>query len=50
MFAKIIVVPYKNFKEKIRLTKKFDKHYHIEDFSMNSTRGVLYMERREKSE
>lgn len=50
MFAKIIVIPYKNFREKIRTVKKFDKHYHIEDFSMDSTRGVLYMERREKSE
>lgn len=50
MWAKIAAVPYKNFKEKIRITKKFGEKYHIEDFSMDSVRGVLYMERRKTNE
>lgn len=43
---KIIALPYQNFKEKIKITKAFNKKYHIEDMSMDNTRGVLYMERK----
>ncbi|MBV4422943.1 hypothetical protein [Clostridium tyrobutyricum] len=50
MSARIMALPYRNFKQKIRITKKFEKMYHIEDFSMDSTVGILYMERREESE
>ena len=46
----ILVMPYKNFKEKIRITKKFERIYHIEDLSMDSTVGILYMERRKRNE
>ncbi|MCT8978294.1 flavoprotein [Clostridium sp. CX1] len=38
---KVIAIPYKSFKEKIRLTKRYTKYYFIEDLG-----GVLYMERR----
>lgn len=37
----IIALPYKTFKERIRLTKKHLKNYKIEDLG-----GVLYLERR----
>lgn len=40
-----IAIPYKNFKQKIRLTKKYIKLYTIEDLG-----GVLYMERRDNIE
>ena len=50
MSARIIALPYRNFKQKIRITKKFERIYHIEDLSMDSTVGILYMERREESE
>lgn len=47
---KIIVLPYKNFKDKFRKVKHFEKSYHIEDISeLESTRGILYMERRENN-
>ncbi|MCI1800181.1 flavoprotein [Clostridium sp.] len=42
----IIVVPYKNFKEKIRITKRFERKYHIEDLAEDAVCGVLYMERK----
>lgn len=41
MPAKIIAIPYKTFKQKIKLTKKYIKNYRIEDLE-----GVLYMEKR----
>ena len=50
MSARIIALPYRNFKQKIRITKKFEKTYHIEDLAMDSTVGILYMERRKKNE
>lgn len=37
-----IAIPYKSFKHKIKLTKKYIKLYTIEDLG-----GVLYMERRD---
>ncbi|MCH3962671.1 MAG: flavoprotein [Clostridium sp.] len=46
----IMAVPYKNFKEKIKITKEYGGMYHIEDLNMYSTRGILYMERRETIE
>ena len=50
MSVKIIALPYKNFKQKIRITRKFERIYHIEDLSMDSTVGILYMEKRESNE
>lgn len=35
----IIAIPYKTFKEKIKLTKEYSRNYYIEDLN-----GVLYME------
>jgi len=46
----IMAVPYKNFKEKIKITKEYSGMYRIEDLNMYSTRGILYMERRGKIE
>lgn len=47
MIAQIIVLPYKNFKEKISLVREHESEYHIEDISeTESVRGFLYMERR----
>lgn len=46
----ILAVPYKNFKEKIQITKEYGGMYHIEDLTMDSSRGILYMERREIDE
>ncbi|MBM7869323.1 hypothetical protein JOC70_000792 [Clostridium pascui] len=37
------VLPYKSFKEKLRLTNKHLETYKIEDLG-----GILYMERRSK--
>ncbi|MCD2345789.1 hypothetical protein [Clostridium guangxiense] len=46
---KVIMLPYKNFKDKIKKVKQFESKYHIEDISqMESVRGFLYMERRTK--
>ncbi len=42
----IIVIPYKCFKEKIRITKRMERKYHIEDFTVDGRYGVLYMERK----
>lgn len=44
---KIIGLPYRNFKEKIRITKHFERSYHIQNLSNNGIQGVLYMERKE---
>jgi len=50
MLSKIILLPYKNFKDKVRKVKHFEDKYHIENISeMNSTIGFLYMERRKKN-
>lgn len=40
---KAIVLPYKNFRHRIRLTKEHEKDYKIENLD-----GYLYMVRREK--
>lgn len=37
----ILAIPYKNFRHKIRLTKRYLENYKIEDLG-----GVLYMEKR----
>ncbi|EJO5347161.1 hypothetical protein NRP93_001234 [Clostridium botulinum] len=39
--VKVIVLPYKTFKERIRLTKYYYKNYKIENMN-----GYLYMVRR----
>jgi len=39
--VKIIAIPYKTFKQKIRITKEYSKRYKIEDLG-----GILYMERK----
>lgn len=39
-------IPYWNFKEKIRITKEFEKYYRIEDFGRDGLTGILYMERK----
>lgn len=39
----VMVMPYRSFKEKICLVKKYKKHYKVEDWE-----GKLYMERREE--
>lgn len=39
--VKIIAIPYKTFKQRIRVTKEYERRYKIEDLG-----GVLYMERR----
>ena len=36
-----VVIPYKTFKERIRLTKRYEKYYVIENID-----GYLYMVRR----
>lgn len=41
----ILAIPYKNFKHRIKLTKRFLNRYMIQDLG-----GVLYMERREEYE
>lgn len=41
----VIAIPYRNFKHKIRITKRFLKDYKIQDLG-----GILYMERRNKHE
>ncbi|EDS77343.1 hypothetical protein CBC_A0793 [Clostridium botulinum C str. Eklund] len=38
---KVIAIPYRTFKEKIKLTKRFRNGYRIQDLG-----GVLYMERK----
>lgn len=40
-----MALPYRSFKERIRLTKKYIRIYTIEDLG-----GVLYMERRDNIE
>jgi hypothetical protein len=40
----VMAIPYKNFKQKIRLSKKYLKEYKVEDLG-----GVLYMEKRQRS-
>jgi hypothetical protein len=42
---KAMIIPYKNFKERIRLTKKYLKNYYIENLD-----GYLYLVRREKEQ
>lgn len=50
MLTKIVLLPYKNFKDKVRKVKYSESKYHIEDISeMDSTRGFLYMERRKNN-
>lgn len=44
---RIFAIPYWNFKEKLRITKRFEREYHIEDLAGDAVCGVLYMERRE---
>ena len=39
----IIAIPYKNFKHKIKITKKYLKDYMIQDLG-----GVLYLTEREQ--
>ncbi|WP_446897452.1 hypothetical protein ACSVC9_10540 [Clostridium sp. LBM24168] len=46
---KIIAVPYKNFRQKVRIIKKFEKRYHIEDLAGDAAYGVLYMERKDRN-
>lgn len=41
--VKIIVLPYKTFKERIRLTKRYEKYYVIENLGQ-----FLYMVRKEQ--
>lgn len=41
MEVTILGIPYRNFKEKIGLTKKYSTRYKIQDLG-----GVLYMERK----
>ncbi|WP_080443328.1 hypothetical protein [Clostridium botulinum] len=41
--TKILVLPYRNFKHRIRLTKRYEKDYSIENMN-----GYLYMVRRNK--
>lgn len=40
----IVAIPYKNFKHKIRLTKKYLGKYKVEDLG-----NVLYMEKRART-
>lgn len=50
MLSKIVLLPYKNFKDKVRKVRHFEDKYHIENISeIDSTRGFLYMERRKKN-
>lgn len=39
--SNVIAIPYKTFKQKIRLTKKYLKEYNIQDLG-----GILYMQKR----
>lgn len=38
---KVLVVPYRNFKERIKQTKRFNKDYYVENME-----GYLYLVRR----
>lgn len=38
---RVLVLPYKNFKQRIRFTKMYEKNYKIENMD-----GYLYMVRR----
>jgi|GEM_PF-1477897 len=40
---KAMSMPYRNFKHRIKLTKKYEKNYHIENMD-----GYLYMVRRDR--
>ncbi|UJA30880.1 hypothetical protein [Clostridium sporogenes] len=41
--VRVLILPYKDFKHRIRLTKYYEKDYSIENMS-----GYLYMVRRNK--
>jgi len=43
--VKVVAIPYRTFKERIRITKQYEKKYNIVDLGR-----VLYMERKEKSQ
>lgn len=40
--ATVLIIPYKNFKHRIKLTKRFERDYYIENLD-----GYLYMVRRQ---
>lgn len=40
---RIIALPYRSFKERIRITKRYERRYKITDLG-----GLLYMERKMK--
>ncbi|MCH3965540.1 MAG: flavoprotein [Clostridium sp.] len=42
----IITVPSCSFKEKIRITRRFERRYHIDDLAGDAVCGVLYIERK----
>lgn len=44
---KVIGLPYRSFKQRIRITKHFERDYSIQNLSSNGVQGVLYMERKE---
>ncbi|WP_163243861.1 hypothetical protein [Clostridium sporogenes] len=39
--VRVLILPYKDFKHRIRLTKRYEKNYRIENMN-----GYLYMVRR----
>lgn len=45
----IMAIPYKNFKERMRITKLYLDKYKIEDFG-NGLNGILYMELKAREE
>jgi len=40
---KVLAIPYKSFKKKIRLTKRYSRRYKIQDLG-----GILYMTEKEQ--
>ncbi|EPY2286118.1 hypothetical protein ACXAT6_003377 [Clostridium sporogenes] len=41
--VRVLILPYKDFKHRIRLTKRYEKNYRIENMN-----GYLHMVRRNK--
>jgi hypothetical protein len=47
--TRVMGLPYWSFKQKLRLIKKFEKDYCIEDLERDKVSGILYMEKRRKN-
>lgn len=43
---KVIGLPYRSFKQRIRITKHFERDYSIQNLSSNGVQGVIYGKKR----